>query len=104
FFIDYFHKNGVPKKRDLRASITNLPDTPLSSFLRREAAEQAIKEHGWSFGLYRREEEEMQKMTVKEKHAFLQEREQRRLEGIMRGNGEPSFPFKVGNRCDWANI
>src|SRR5262249_22664102 len=104
FFVDYFHKNGVPKIRDLRASITNLPDTPVSSSLRREAAINAIKELGWSGGLSRKQKERMQKMTEEEKKAFLQEREKRRLEGMKR-NAEPRFGFKVGDLLErWVNI
>jgi hypothetical protein len=90
FFIDYFCKNGVPRKKDLRASIINLADVPLSPFLRLEAAKEAINQ----FGLTWKQREQLKKMTEEQKKVFMQERKDRQLDSIISRNAEPSLTFK----------
>src|SRR4051812_48121367 len=52
FFIDYFRKNGVPKKEALGTDVLALAETALAPLLRKVAVEEAIDAfRGPSIGL-----------------------------------------------------
>jgi hypothetical protein len=95
-FIDRFRKRGVPKESRIRPALLKLAETPLSSFLRRQAALEAIKAFERRVDFTLKQERLMKKMGEEQRQAYLKERKEDQLDTMMRVNAAPSMFFLVG--------